>query len=195
MSVIKIFYDLETTGLDYHKAGIHQISGAVEVDGEIVREFNWKCKPFSGAKISPDALLKCNVTEEQIKAYELTEAKVHKKLKAMLSRYINQYDRKIKGFLCGYNNASFDDDFLRELFERQGDPYFGAWFWADALDVRVLAAQYLQDRRAGMPNFQLKTVAAELGIDVEAERLHDAEYDIELTREVYRIVTGLEYEL
>jgi hypothetical protein len=30
---------------------------------------------------------------------------------------------------------------------------------------------------------------------VDESRLHDANYDIELTRGVYRIVTGIDYEL
>jgi DNA polymerase-3 subunit epsilon len=46
-----------------------------------------------------------------------------------------------------------------------------------------------------MIDFKLKTVAKELGLWVDETRLHDAEYDIELTRSVYRIVTGIDYEL
>jgi DNA polymerase-3 subunit epsilon len=40
-----------------------------------------------------------------------------------------------------------------------------------------------------MANFQLKTVAAFLGIEVDESRLHDAEYDIDLTMQIYDIVT------
>ena len=45
-----------------------------------------------------------------------------------------------------------------------------------------------------MPSFKLKRVAKELGILVEEEKLHDAVYNVYLTREIYRIVTGLELE-
>ena len=63
------------------------------------------------------------------------------------------------------------------------------------MDVRVLAGQYLQERRSSMPSFKLPRVAIEVGIEVDENKLHDAEYDIYLTREIYRIVTGLEVEL
>lgn len=195
MKIIKMFYDLETTGLRAGVAGLHQISGCIEVNGKVVQEFNLKVKPFEGAKIDAKALLTCNVTEEQIMAYTRTDAQAYKAMVRMLSKYVNKFDRTEKIFLCGYNNATFDDSHLMALWERQDDPYLYSWFWADALDARILAAQYLQERRASMPNFRLKTVAKELGIDVDESKLHDAKYDIYLTREVYRIVTGLEIEL
>ena len=59
----------------------------------------------------------------------------------------------------------------------------------------VLASQYLLKRRASMPSFKLKRVAKELGIVVEEESLHDAYYDVKLTRQIYRIVTGLQVEI
>jgi DNA polymerase-3 subunit epsilon len=59
----------------------------------------------------------------------------------------------------------------------------------------VLASQYLIDRRYRMKDFKLMTVAQEVGLVVDEARLHDANYDIELTRGVYRIVTGVDYEL
>ena len=60
----------------------------------------------------------------------------------------------------------------------------------------VLASQYLiGQRRKDMPSFKLHRVADELGLFVDKERLHDSMYDVYLTREIYRIVTGLEEEL
>ena len=41
------FYDLETTGTRYWKNGIHQISGAIMIDGEIKEKFNFKVKPLT----------------------------------------------------------------------------------------------------------------------------------------------------
>ena len=46
-----------------------------------------------------------------------------------------------------------------------------------------------------MPSFKQQRVAKELGVQVDDSRLHDALYDVNLTREIYRIVTGLEMEL
>ena len=45
-----------------------------------------------------------------------------------------------------------------------------------------------------MLNFKLSTVAQTVGIEIDEARLHEANYDIELTRAVYGIVTGLDFE-
>lgn len=192
--IIKMFFDLETTGVDLRKHGIHQISGCFEVNGEVVEEFNIHVQPNPKAKIEPDAMAICGVTAEQIMAYP-PMGPVKDDFCLMLGKYVKRYDKLDKIWLVGYNNRSFDDNFLRAWFEQNQDTYFGAWFWTDSLDVLVLASQYLIDRRKNMPNFKLMTVARELGITVDESRLHDALYDIELTRAVYRIVTGIDYEL
>ena len=54
----------------------------------------------------------------------------------------------------------------------------------------VLAAEHLAERRHLMENFKLMTVSKEVGLSVNEEKLHDAEYDINLTRDVYRILTN-----
>jgi len=48
----------------------------------------------------------------------------------------------------------------------------------------------LSERRAEMVNFKLGTVADFMGVKVEGEALHNAMYDIYLTREIYNIVTS-----
>jgi len=103
----------------------------------------------------------------------------------MLGKYIKKFDKTDKFFLLGYNNASFDDQFLRGFFLQNQDDYFGSWFWADPLDVRILAARQFGPIRHTMPNFQLKTVARQIGIEVDESRLHDAVYDVELTYAIY----------
>lgn len=190
----KIFFDLETTGTDYHKHGIHQLSGFVEIDNEIVEEFDFKVAPNPKAKIEPEALEVAGVTEEQILAYPEMST-VYKQFLKILSQYVNRYDKKDKFYLVGFNNRSFDDQFLRAWFVQNNDPFFGSWFWSDSHDALVQASWYLQDRRSSMPNFQLRTVAAELGIPVDEENLHDALYDVTLTRQIYRVVTGIDVEL
>lgn len=44
-----LFYDLETTGVMYWKNGIHQISGIIDIDGEIKETFNFKMQPNPNA--------------------------------------------------------------------------------------------------------------------------------------------------
>jgi DNA polymerase-3 subunit epsilon len=52
----------------------------------------------------------------------------------------------------------------------------------------VLAAFKLKTERTNLENFQLKTVAKYLGIEVDESRLHDAQYDIYLTYELYKLM-------
>lgn len=49
----------------------------------------------------------------------------------------------------------------------------------------LLWAQILQPVRHELPNFKLASVAKHSGIAVDENRLHDSQYDIELTRELW----------
>ena len=186
----KLFFDLETTGLDYRTNAIHQLSGCVEIDDTVVEEFNFKMQPYEGAVIEPKALEVSNVTLDLINTYEPSEA-VFNKFMIMIQRYIKKFDKKDKMFLIGYNNASFDNPFLRRWYEiHQKDEFFGSFFWSNSLDVMVLASEYLLEKRVAMENFKLMTVARAVGIEIDESKLHDAQYDIELTRTIYKIVTN-----
>ena len=178
------FYDLETTGTNPGRHGIHQISGEIEIDGKTVETFDFKVKPNPKAQIEDAALEVGEVTREQIMAYP-PMGQVYTQLVAMLSKYVNKFDKTDKFHLVGYNNRGFDDNFLRGFFLQNGDNYFGSWFWADSIDVLVLASTFLADRRAELKNFKLATVADFLGIDTTAGKLHDASFDIFVTKAVF----------
>ena len=193
-AVKKFFYDLETTGVDHRRNGIHQLSGCIEIDGEIVESFDFKVAPNPKAIIEEEALKVGGVTLEQIQGYP-EMGQVFRKFKVLLSKYCDPYDKSDKMYLVGFNNAHFDDSFLRAWFTQNGDSYFGSWFHAGSLDVMVLASQYLIERRHKMPNFKLSSVAREVGIVIDESKLHDADYDILITRAVYNIVTGIDFEL
>lgn len=183
-----LFFDLETTGLMPNKHGIHQISGEITINGETKEKFNFNVKPNPKAEITDTALEIAGVTRELILTYPPME-EVYAKFIEMLDRYIDRFDKTDKFFLAGYNNASFDNNFLRGWFLQNGDKYFGSWFWSHPLDVMILATQHLMKERGKMLNFQLRTVAQTLGIVIEEEKLHDASYDVDLTKQIYNIVT------
>lgn len=194
MSIIKIFYDVETTGENPNKHSLHQVAGIVEIDEQVQERFNIYSRPHPRAILDPEALRVCNVTPERLQGYpDMKDAK--NQFCRVLANYINKYDKNSKAYLVGFNNRGFDDKFLRMWFTLCDDPYFGSWFWADTRDTLVLASEYLESRRTSMPNFQLHTVAETLGLEIDQTKLHDALYDVELTREVYRIVTNREIEI
>lgn len=179
-----LFFDLETTGTLVNKHGIHQISGMVVIDGEVKETFNLHVQPNPKALIEPTALEVGGVTEAQIKAYPPMGV-IYNQFVEMLSKYVDRFNKKDKFFLVGYNNASFDNQFLRAWFIQNGDNYFGSWFWANSIDVMVMATPYLADRRADMENFKQGTVAKTLGIAIDDSKLHDALYDIEVCKAIY----------
>lgn len=183
------FFDLETTGTNPARHGIHQISGEIVIDGITKESFDFHVCPNPKAQIDQSALDVAGVTKEQILAYPPMK-EVYAQLIELLCKYVDRYNRNDKFFLVGYNNASFDNNFLRGFFLQNDDKYFGSWFWSNSIDVMVLASNYLIEERPRMENFKLSTVAQTLGINVESDELHSADYDIALTRAVYEKVTG-----
>jgi len=124
---MKLFYfDVETTGLSAAKCAIHQLSAIIEINGKIEDEININIKPFEGALIQDSALAVSSVTKEQIMAYELDYQSAFAKLRKLLNEYVDRYNKKDKFFLVGYNSASFDNHFLRALWLRNSDKYFGS---------------------------------------------------------------------
>lgn len=184
-----LFFDLETTGTYPGKHGIHQMSGMIVIDGEIKEKFDFKVRPNPQAEILDEALEVAGVTRDQILAYPPMGEVYHQFVDGILAKYVDRYNKTDKFFLVGYNNASFDNQFLRGFFLQNGDKYFGSWFWANCMDVMVLATPYLAAKRAEMKGFKQGTVAKALGIPVEDEKLHDALYDIEICKAIFDIVT------
>lgn len=179
-----LFFDLETTGLDTRTCAIHQLAGLVEIDGVVRETFNYHIRPHEGAEMVDAALEMACVTTAQIAGYPTAES-VHREFTDMLARYINRYNKSDKFYLAGYNSRSFDEPFLRQLFLRNNDNYYGAYFWQIGFDVMVLAAERLKHALPSMPNFKLPTVAVELGVSIPGN-LHDAAHDIALTYAIYK---------
>lgn len=194
MDVIKVYYDVETTGTNPNKHSLHQIAGLIEINNEVVGSFDIHSRPHAKAILDPEALKICKVTPEQLNSY-LPMLQAKNKFCSVLSKFIDKYNVRSKAYLVGFNNRGFDDKFLRMWFALCDDVYLGSWFWSDTRDASVLASEYLESRRLTLPDFQLHTVAKSLGLEVDQSRLHDAAYDVTLTRQIYRIVTGREIEL
>lgn len=138
-----LFFDLETTGTNPGRNGIHQISGQVVIDGIVKESFDFHVQPNPKAAIEDEALAVAGVTREQIAKYPAMGT-VYRQFVAMLGKYVDKYNSKDKFFLVGYNNAAFDNQFLRGFFLQNNDKFFGSWFWANSMDVMVLAPCILQ---------------------------------------------------
>lgn len=180
------YIDVETTGIPYPESGLIQLAGIIEVDDEIVDRFDFRVRPFPTDIILDEALDVNGVTREDLKTFD-SPVDVHKKFIEVLDKHVDRYDKNDKLHFVGYN-AEFDANHLRSWFKKNDDNYFGSWFWHPPLDAMTFAAIGLMRRRHDLANFQLTTVARSLGIDVEEADAHDALYDVNLTRQIFRML-------
>lgn len=179
------FFDTETTGTDYQKHGIHQLSGIVVIDGIEKERFNIKIVPWNDCEYTDEALKVTGKTLEEIKAYPNTEQEAMVQILEILDKYVKKFNKKDKFYMVGYN-VHFDNQMLRALFIRCFENYFGSYFWSNPIDVMTLASIKLLSHRSYMDNFQLMTVAKTLGL-LEGKDLnfHDALFDVEITKDIY----------
>jgi DNA polymerase-3 subunit epsilon len=184
---MKLFFvDLETTGLDHTKHGIWQLAAQIWVDGVEQERFKFEMQPIKGKMVSNEALEKCGINMARLVSLPLPHLAFHK-LRDRLAKYVSKYDKKDKFFFVGYN-AQFDNQFLRQWFEDHGDSYFGSWFYYPYIDVCQLAGIKLMNERAELENFKLGTVARRLGFEFDEEQAHDADYDIDFTRQMFDLL-------
>lgn len=184
-----LFFDTETTGTDSKIHCFHQIAGIIDINGEVKERFNFNVRPDKDAEIDSSALSVSKVTKEQINEYPDIPT-VHRNFTELLDKYVNKFDRTDKFFLSGFN-VTFDVQFLRRFFNVAYDNYFGSYFWSNPLDIMDLATFFSMDLRNRMQNFKLHTVAKHFGENIDENKLHDAMYDIELTRNIYINISKL----
>lgn len=95
-----LFFDLETTGTNPGRNGIHQISGQVVIDGIVKESFDFHVQPNPKAAIEDEALAVAGVTREQIAKYPAMGT-VYRQFVAMLGKYVDKYNSKDKFFWLG----------------------------------------------------------------------------------------------
>lgn len=181
-----IYIDVETTGIECPESGLLQLAGAIEIDGQMVQEFNYRARPFPADRICEKALEVNGLTREKVDGCD-HPGDVFGRFLNILDRYVDRYDRADKFHFVAYN-ALFDAGHLRAWFEKNNDVYFGSWFFHPPIDVMELAAVILMKKRSSLSDFRLVTAARALGIEVDETKLHDAAYDIRLTREMYQVL-------
>jgi DNA polymerase III epsilon subunit-like protein len=180
-----LWVDLETTGTNPEKHAIIQIAALVDSGNEILGKFNQELAPHEGALITAEALVIQNTTVADIKNRPDPRVVYHTFLEFM-EAFIDKFNYKDKFVIAGYN-VSFDVQFLRSFFTRQGDKFFGSWFWWPALDVASFVAKYMSETSFIPQNFKLETLCNHFGLPLKA---HDALQDIWATRELYHRLTG-----
>ena len=135
-----LYFDVETTGLDAKLNDIIQLSGIIEIDGEIKETFNLKMQPFDWTTISSEALNVTGTTDEMLKSYG-TPQKAFSDFIGLLSTYVDRYDKTDKMYAAGYN-VQFDIGFLREFFLKNGD------------NMTKSNLEYLEEMKKDFPNVE-----------------------------------------
>lgn len=184
----KIYVDAETTGTDPQRHGLIQWSARIIINGDIKRNINLRIRPFPEDIIEEDALEVNGLGPlDMADQTRLAPAEAYKQIVANLEPFVDKYDKKDKMIWLGFR-AGFDSDFTRQFFHKNGDTYFGAWFFTPPLCVMTLAAYLLQKERHRMENFKLRTVYNHLHPHMvdhwKDDDWHDSMFDIARTIDI-----------
>lgn len=180
-----IWLDTETGGVDSARHALLQIAVIIDVEGQPLAEYRWNVHPLPGTHVSKESLGITGLTVEQIKEFQ-PAALVKQEFEAVLSHYVDKYNKADKFIVGGYM-AQFDTDFLRQWFLAQGDKYYGSWFSPYYLDVAAFAYTLRALGLFGLDTLEkmkLVCVCEHFGIPIE--QAHDALADIRATRSLFQ---------
>jgi DNA polymerase III epsilon subunit-like protein len=192
----KLFwFDVETTGIDNIQHEIIELSAIVEVSGEVKDRRSWFPSITRPETANPDAMKVNGVSVEEVMARELTQEKMIQEICQWLAQWVNPKD-KWDFYTPAGHNVAFDVGFLKKAFEDQfgvekGNARFSAFFDYHNLDTSIfgIMAHYMNPNWSA-PFYGLGKTAAAFGIERDEEKEHGAEYDIELTRNLFRKAIG-----
>lgn len=181
-----LFFDVETTGLDPQKSCIVQLSGIIDIDGEVVEEFNFNIAPDPGAVVSDEALNVIGKTMAELVSYPSAD-EVYNQFIQLIEKHVDKYDKADKFYPAGYN-VRFDLEFLQAFFKKRGNPYgTGSYQNWKAIDVMQLVHYLCYTGKLNLENYKLGTLCQHYGIEINA---HDSVSDIRATRELFKKITA-----
>lgn len=179
------FFDVETTGLSIQNSAIIQIAGILDIDGEIADTLEILVQPHEDAEIDAKALEVNNTSMEDLygNPRRVTPMNAYRQVLDFCQYPARVYpEHRIHA--SGYNAMGFDMPLLVNMGRRAGDSYSYCKFHWPVIDVAVLAAEALREKRHLIPSFKLMSVAEALGVDTDG-LAHDAVFDVRVTRDVY----------
>lgn len=186
------FIDVETTGTDPKRHNIFQLSARItdSTAETVVDKIDLTFAPHSLDEYEEGALAKTGYSLDDMSKLSLSSEDAYTKFIAFCDDHVSRFDKKDKMHFVAYN-AQFDSNFVREWFSKNGNSYYGSYFWNPPLCVMIGAAWLTQRVRGALPDFKLGTLcqSAELGWDETLA--HDASYDINKTIELYRYLNNV----
>ncbi|MCH7590238.1 3'-5' exonuclease [PVC group bacterium] len=176
----KIWVDCETTGLEPGAHALIQLAGIIEIDGEVVEEFDYQLRPLKGQMINPKALAVSGVTLEEITAYRDSHVSYVEFL-GLLEKYIDRFDKSDK-FLWIGQNPRFDYGFVEALFNRHENPYLYSFISYHLIDIASIAMALKDAKRIELKSLKLESIAETFDVQFEP---HNALEDARACRKIY----------
>lgn len=184
----ELWMDLETTGLSAEENRITEIACYYCEDGVVIDEFHKYVHYDEYPENYEEIAVLTGLTIDHLSVYGVNEIDMYLDFICFLDKYISKYNKNDKLFIGGYN-VKFDTDFIRQLFLRNDNKYYGSYFRTGTIDVMCLVSFVCCLKKIPIPeNFKLKTIAEYFNIDLEA---HSALNDIRATRQIYLKVIEL----
>lgn len=188
-----LWLDLETTGVDSEEHQIFQLSGLVEIEGEIAEKVDLFFDPtnFNWSEYAKE--MHQPILDNPPKPY-ISEKEGYARLHGLFAKYVETYDKKQKMVLAGYN-TQFDYRFLEAMWLRCNDKFLFSYLHPMPIDVATLVMLQIN---AGTLAVDLQNLKSTKLVDVCAYYdiplldAHTGMGDIEATRALYyRILEDL----
>lgn len=179
-----VFFDLETSGLDFNK---HEIIQLAAIDGETGDVFNEKLD-FDLDKADPEALEMNGFDVDIWNEEAISQEEACRKFSKFLREHSHLDCRSEKtgktykvAALAGYNILTFDKFFLSNLFQS-----FGVFLPADyrMYDIYQMALW----KWPNLERYKLEALCSEKGIEVG--KFHDAIEDVKATIEIAKLLVS-----
>jgi DNA polymerase III alpha subunit (gram-positive type) len=181
------FIDVETTGTDPKRHNIFQLSARItdSTAENVLDQINLTFVPHSLDEYENGALEKTGYSLDDMRNLSMSSEEAYSKFVTFCDAHVSRFDKKDKMHFVAYN-AQFDSNFVREWFAKNGNPYYGSYFWNPPLCVMIGAAWLTQGVRGALPDFKLGTLCQSAELGWNEDHAHDASYDINKTVELYR---------
>ena len=167
-----IVYDCETTGLTAKKTSSSPECHIIQLSAKKLKheywigfheieEREWYIKPVEPI---PEKITELTGITDEFLADKPSEEEVFQEIKEFFGT----------SYVAGYNNISFDDKFMSEMYKRYGET-FNPFM---SIDIYKLAQIMISPNE--VPNHKLATIASYFGMD--NIMFHNASGDVEATR-------------
>lgn len=118
----------------------------------------------------------------------LKGATIYKDFLKSIGKFVDKFDKSDKMYFIGHN-SNFDSSFVREMFVKNGNNFYGAYFYNPVICTMMIASYKFMLKNKRPEDFTLLGLLKYFKIKVDENKLHDAEYDIAKTRELYLKLT------